>query len=191
MVIAGIEGTLKSIEDDSVIVEVGSVSLRLLTPASTLGVLGPCGSRVQLHTHLQVREESMALYGFASAEELRLFQLLITVSGIGPRLALSVLSGLSPERFALAVASGDTGTLSSIPGVGKKTAARIALELKGQFEKEELGLPYPHEDVKSALMGLGFSVAEATEAIAALPNPSDLPLEDKLKVALKHLSRVS
>ena len=188
MMIAGVEGTLRSVTDDSVIVEVGGISLRLLVPASTLVVLGPCGSRVQLHTHLQVREESLALYGFASAEELRLFELLITVSGIGPRLALAVLSGLSPERFALAVASEDTGTLSSISGVGKKTAGRIVLELKGKFDKEGLGLPYPHEDVRSALLGLGFSVAEAARAMAALPDPSDLPLEDRLKIALKHLS---
>lgn len=191
MVIAGIEGVLKSRGDDWVIVDVGGVSFRLLAPTSTLGILGAVGDRIQLHTHLQVREDSLALYGFASAEELKLFEQLISVSGIGPKVALALLSALSPERFALAIASGNDELLSSISGIGKKTAARIVLELKGKFEQSSVAIPYPHEDVRAALVSLGYSAAEATSAIATLPDTPDLTLEDKIKLALRNFARSS
>jgi len=191
MVIAGIEGILKSRGDDWVIIDVGGVRFRLQAPTSTLSILGSVGEKVQLHTHLQVREDSLALYGFASAEELKLFELLISVSGIGPKVALALLSALSPERFELAIASSNDALLSSISGVGKKTAARIVLELKGKFEQASKESPYPHEDVRAALLSLGYSAAEATSAIAALPDSPDLTLEDKIRVALQHFAKVS
>jgi Holliday junction DNA helicase RuvA len=183
--IAALEGVLKAVGDDWALVNVHGVHFRLYAPTSTLGNLGTQGERVHLHTYLQVREDSLALYGFATPEELRMFELLITVSGVGPRVALALLSALTPERLAPAVASGDESVLSSISGVGKKTAARLALELKGKFEQPGAPAAYPHEDVKAALMGLGYTAAEATAASATVPNTPDLTLEDKVRIALK------
>lgn len=185
--IAGIEGILKSRGSASVIVDVCGISFRVHTPASTLSVLGAPGSKVYLHTHLYVREDNLALYGFASSEEVRMFELLIGVSGVGPKVALSVLSTMEPERFAMAVASGDERLLSSVPGVGKKTAARLVLELRSKFEQAETTVPYLHEEVRAALMSLGYSAAEAMSAVAALPRSPDLTLEEKVKLALRHL----
>ena len=191
MVIAGIEGIMKSRGDDWVIIDVGGISFRLQAPTSTMSVLGTLGDRVYLHTYLQVREDNLALYGFATTEEMRMFELLIGISGIGPKVALTLLSALNPERFALAVASGNEELLSSISGVGKKTAARLVLELKGKFEQEGAGIPYPHEDVRAALISLGYSAAEAMSAIATLPSSTELTLEDKIKLALQSFAQTS
>jgi holliday junction DNA helicase RuvA len=187
--IAGIEGVLKSRGEDWVIVEVGGVSFRLQSPTSTLGILGMPGDRVKLHTHLHVREDNLALYGFASSEELRVFELLINVSGIGPKIALALLSAFNPERFELAIVRGDIDLLSSVTGVGKKTAARLVLELKGKFEQLGVAAFSPHDDVRAALMSLGYSAAEANSAVATLPDSPDLSLEDKIKLALQHFAK--
>jgi Holliday junction DNA helicase RuvA len=187
--IAGVEGILKSRSGDGVVVDVGGVSFRLQSPTSTISTLGIPGDRVKLHTHLHVREDNLSLYGFASSEELRLFEMVIAVSGIGPKTALALLSSLSPERFEVAIAQGDIEVLSSVSGVGKKTAARLVLELKGKFEHVGLASRSPQEDVKAALIGLGYSVAEANSATATLPDVSDLSLEDKIKLALRHFAR--
>jgi len=183
--ISGLEGILKAQGNDWAVIDVHGVHFRLQAPTSTLAALGSPGAKVQLHTHLQAREDSLSLYGFATAEELRMFELLITVSSIGPKVALALLSALNSERLALAVAAGDEQLLSSVSGVGKKTAARLALELKGKFEQAETAAFYPHEDVKAALMGLGYSATEATSASAAVPNDPELTLEDKVTLALK------
>ena len=190
MVIAGIEGILKSRGNDHVVVDVGGISFRIHAPTSTLSIMGATGQRVQLQTHLQVREDSLALYGFVTAEELRLFELLVSVSGIGPKVALAILSALSPEQFALAVSTGNGELLSSMPGVGKKTAARILLELRGKFEQAPAEIPYPHEDVRSALISLGYSTAEALSAVATIPSSPDLTLEDRIMLALKYFAKV-
>jgi holliday junction DNA helicase RuvA len=187
--IAGIEGVLRSRGDDWIIVEVGGVSFHIHSPTSTLRVLGMPGDRVKLHTHLHVREDNLALYGFASSEELRVFELLINISGIGPKIALALLSSLKPERFENAIARGDIEALSSVPGVGKKTAARLVLELKGKFEQLGVVALSSHEDVRAALMSLGYSAAEANSAVATLPDSPDLSLEDKIKLALQHFAK--
>ena len=191
MMIAGIEGILKSRGIDWVVIDVSGISFRILSPASTLSVLGTPGDRVYLHTHLQVREDNLSLYGFASTEELRLFELLIGVSGIGPKVALALLSALSTEQLALAITSGNQELLNSISGIGKKTAARIVLELKGKFEQADTAISHPHEDVRAALISLGYSAAEATSAITTIPDSSDLTLEDKIKLALQHFTQTS
>jgi len=187
--IAGIEGVLKSRGEDWVIVEVGGVSFRIQLPTSTLSVLGMPGDRVKLHTHLHVREDNLALYGFASPEELRVFELLISVSGIGPKIALALLSSLSPERFETAIVRGDVEVLSSVSGVGKKTAARLVLELKGKFEQLGVAALSSHDDVRAALMSLGYSAAEANSAVATIPDSPDFSLEDKIKLALQHFAK--
>lgn len=189
MVIAAIEGKLKLKGGDFVVVEVAGVSFRLRVPTSTLSALGAIGERVQLHTHLLVREESLALYGFAVSEERELFETLISVSGVGPKMALALLSALSPERLTHAIASGDPGLLSLVPGVGKKTAARLVLELKGKVEAGKVGIPAKHSEVVAALTGLGYSVAEASSAAALLPASEEIPLEEKVRLALQHLAK--
>ena len=187
--IAGVEGVLKSRGEDWVIIDVGGVSFRVHTPFTTIGMLGIPGDKVRLHTHLHVREDNLSLYGFGSPEELRLFEMMINVSGVGPKTALSLLAVLSPEKFELAIARNDVDMLSSVPGIGKKTAARLVLEFKGKFEEVGLIARVQHEDVKAALIGLGYSAAEANSAIVLLPNTPDLSLEDKIKLALQHFAR--
>jgi Holliday junction DNA helicase RuvA len=189
MVIASIEGTLKSLGDDCVVVDIGGISFRLQAPTSTLSTVGSPGERVQLHTHLQVREDSLTLFGFTTPDELKLFELLVSVSGVGPKVALAVLSALHPAQLATAVASGNDSLLSSVPGVGKKTAARIVLELKGKFEQTPVAIPYVHQEVRSALISLGYSASEATSAVAGLPDSPDLTLEEKIRLALQHFAK--
>lgn len=189
MVIAGIEGILKSLGNDHAVVDVGGISFRIHAPTSTLSILGASGQRVQLQTHLQVREDSLTLYGFATTDELRLFELLVSVSSVGPKVALAILSALTPEQFVLAVSTGNGELLTSIPGIGKKTAARILLELRGKFEEAPAEIPHPHEDVRSALISLGYSAAEALSAVATLPSSPDLTLEDRIRLALKYFAK--
>ena len=190
MVVAGIEGILKSLGNGWIIIDIGGIHFRLYIPVSTAGKLGSPGEKVYLHTHLQLKEDSIALYGFSSMEELKLFELLLGVSGIGPRVSLSILSTLTPEQFSLAVSSGNNEVLSSISGIGKKTAARIILELKGKFDQAG-GAPiaHPHEDVRAALMGLGYTASEATSAVNTIPISPEMDLESKIRLALKHFSR--
>jgi Holliday junction DNA helicase RuvA len=158
-------------------------------PTSTLSTLGAIGEEVELHTQLQLREDNVTLYGFATPEELVLFQTLNTVSGVGPKLALAMLSAMSAEKLTMAIASGSAELLSEVPGIGKKMASRLILELKGKLAA---GAPAPAElteenaDVLAVLTSLGYSVREATRAIAALPQDKKLSLEAKVKLALQY-----
>jgi Holliday junction DNA helicase RuvA len=150
--------------------------------------LGAIGEEVGIHTHLHLREDNATLYGFATAEELGLFQTLIMVSGVGPKLALAMLSTMSAEKLAMAITSGSIDLLTMIPGVGKKTAERLILELKGKIAW--LGAPAelaPEDtDVLTALTSLGYSIREATHAVATLPQDKKLSLEEKIKLALQY-----
>src|ERR1039458_2935705 len=119
--IAGLKGTIEAMGSNWVIVGVGGISFQVFLPTSTLSTLGSVGSQVKLYTHLAVREDNMSLYGFGSARELALFQTLTTVSGIGPKLGMAMLSAMEAEQLAMAIASGDVDMLTSIPGIGKKT----------------------------------------------------------------------
>jgi Holliday junction DNA helicase RuvA len=189
--IATLEGILEFRGNDSIIVGVNGIGFRLYVPGSTLGQLGAVKGKVSLYTHLHVREDNISLYGFASSEELALFRNLISVSGIGAKLALAILSAFSPEQLVMAIASGDIDFLSQAPGVGKKTAGRLVVELRGKLEKEwkEVALPLAPEsaDVIAALTGLGYSVAEATRAISRLPDSGKLSLEEKIRAALQQV----
>jgi len=190
--IAGLEGTLESTGPDHIVLRVGGVSFRVFVTSSTLGNLGSIGQRVKLHTYLQVREDALTLYGFASPDELRLFEMLLTVSGVGPRGALAMLSALRPDDLALAIASGNIDLLTTVPGVGKKTASRLVLELKGKLEREwamapAIGAAGGNAEVVAALTALGYTMAEASQAVAALP--SDLPLEERVRLALQGMGR--
>jgi Holliday junction DNA helicase RuvA len=144
---------------------------------------------VQLYTHFHLREDNATLYGFGSADELTLFQSLIGVSGLGPKLALAMLSGMRVEQLVTAIATGSTDLLTIIPGIGKKVANRLILELKEQIGAGWITTPatqlvQENADVLAALTALGYSAAEATKAVATLPATPDLSLEEKVKLAL-------
>jgi Holliday junction DNA helicase RuvA len=148
------------------------------------------GRPIHLHTHLHVRDDGLALYGFPSAEELDLFRQLLGVNGVGPRLALGVLSVLGPEGLRSAVDREDVAALSRVPGVGKRTAGRIVLEMKGKVAKEAPGDGSIGVDQRlvEALTALGYTPAEAQRAVAALPAGSSGTLEDAIKACLHYLS---
>ncbi len=192
--IVAIEGTLVSKGANAIIVKAGPVSLTLNVPGSTLSRLGPAGSEVTLHTHLHVREDNISLYGFSSRQEMILFEQLITVSGIGPKVALSLLTTLSTEQMVSAIISGNADLLSQVPGIGKKTAGRIVLELKGKLEKGWEGEIIPSfgqadADAVAALTGLGYSIREATQALSNIPQTEDISLEEKVRLALQKLAK--
>ena len=192
--ITALEGKLESLGTNSAVLKVGPLSLIVYVPASNLSQLGNVGDKVYLHTHLYLREDNIALYGFASAEESGLFQSLITVSGIGPKLALAVLSTLSPEQIVAGIEGNNSDLLSQVPGIGKKIAARIVLELKGKLSKQLGGAIVPSlkqedADVVAALTGLGYSLREATHAVSALSDSKGLALEEKMKLALQQLAK--
>lgn len=191
--IATLEGILEYRGNDSIIINVAGIGFRVNVPGSTLSQVGAVKGKVSLYTHLHVREDNISLYGFASSEELALFKNLISVSGIGPKVALAILSTLSPEQLVMAITSDDIDLLRQTPGIGKKIASRLVVELKGKLEKEwkEVALPLAPEsaDVIAALTGLGYSLAEATKAISKLPDSKELNLEEKIKMALQQMAR--
>jgi Holliday junction DNA helicase RuvA len=191
--IATLEGTLEYRGIDSVIINVGGIGFQVHVPGLTLGQLGAIGAKVSLYTHLHVTEDNISLYGFASGEELALFKNLISVSGIGPKVALSLLSSFNSEQLAMAITSGNVELISQVPGVGKKKASRIIVDLKGKIERESSGMALPlapeNTDVIAALASLGYSLREATQAVSSLPDSEELSLEEKVKLALQQLAR--
>jgi len=188
--IATLHGKLQSRENDSFVVNIGGIGLRVRVTSATAANMGALGSDVMLFTHLRVREDELSLYGFATEDELRLFETLLTVSGIGPKVAMGILNAASPETLRLAIAQGNVDVLTTLPGIGKKTAQRLVLELKGKVEVSGLGemseLTPLDEDVVNALINLGYSAAEAARAARAVP-ASAKTLEDRLRVALQYL----
>jgi Holliday junction DNA helicase RuvA len=190
--IAGIKGIIEAIGNNFIIIGVGGVSFQVYLPTSTLSHLGAVGQPAKLHTHLHVREDNLTLYGFGSASELALFQTVTTVKGIGPKLGLALLSAMDVEQVTSAIASGDAARLTGVPGIGKKTAERIVLELKDKIGNQwmisqDLESTQGNSDVMAALTSLGYSAAEGARALSNLPNTA-LPIEEKLKLALKYLS---
>lgn len=192
-----ISGTVRAIHGDRLIVEVAGVGLSVLVNASTsAGVT--MGSQIQLFTTLVVREDSLTLFGFLSDEARSLFELVQTVSGIGPKVALSILGALRPEDLGRAIATQDVAAIERIPGIGHKGAQRMILELKGKLTGIEGGtsyqghLPAWREQLMSALVSLGFSPKESDGAISSLASrlagegldPSEIALSDLLKDAL-------
>ncbi len=189
--IASLHGTVESLGSDWAIINVSGVGFQVYVPTSTLSTLGLIGTEVHLHTHLILREDSATLYGFGSDDELELFQTLIGVSGLGPRLALAILSVMNVEQVSMAIATGSVDLLKAIPGIGKKMAERIVLELKDKIGAGLVAIPtaqiaQENADVLAALTSLGYSVSEASRAITTLPTSSDLSLEEKVKLALQY-----
>ncbi len=196
--IGSLRGRLSSKSIDEVTVEVGGVGYAIAIPLSTYEALPAEGEETFLFTHLHVREDDLTLYGFSTDRERRLFETLIGISGIGPRLALHVLSRLSPERFASAVRRGDLATLTGISGVGRKTAERMIVELKDKVldvaESEEgapaVALGTSGEDAVKALVALGIRRNVAEEAILrSLAEDPEAPAPELTRRALATLSR--
>jgi Holliday junction DNA helicase RuvA len=191
--IASLHGKVESLGSDRAIINVSGIGFQVYMPTSTLSTLGTVGEEVQLYTHLHLKEDNATLYGFASADELRLFQTLIGVSGLGPKLALAMLSVMSVEKLTMAIATGSADLLTVVPGIGKKVANRLILELKekigaGWITPPVAQLAEENTDVLAALTSLGYSVTEATRAVATLPPSSDLSLEEKIKLALQYFA---
>ena len=197
-----ITGILATTELSAAIVDVNGVAFYLHVSAKTHAKLSPkLGEKVTLFTYLSVKEDALDLYGFISQEELHAYRLLISVSGVGPKAAMSILSQMSPEQFAVAVGTGDTKAISKSPGVGAKTAARIILELKDKIakqlssEEEAVGsgdtdlLPGRDNlsEAMNALLVLGYTRAEAASVLKTLD--STLSLEDMITAALKKLMK--
>ncbi len=190
--IGKLTGVLGEKNPPEVLVECGGVGYEVLVPMSTYYNLPARGEPVSLLTHFVVREDAQLLYGFATAAERESFRQLIKISGVGPRTALAVLSGMTVADLAHAVTAQEAGRLVKVPGIGKKTAERLLLELKGKLGADIGGMAAGatagnQGDILQALVALGYSDKEATAALKALP--ADASVSDGIKLALKALSR--
>jgi len=192
MPLARLRGVIEDKGDDWLIVGIGGVALMASVPSRTAGSF-VSGAQVSLYTHLHVREDALTLYGFDSRDDLALFEQLITVSGIGPRAALGLLSALDAPQLAAAIAGGQTDVLRKVPGIGQKTAERVVLELRDKVWVPEAAAATraarpaevaPDQELIAALMGLGYTQAEASAAAerAAAYGGS---LEDRIRAALQ------
>ena len=196
---AYIKGILDTKQDTFVIIDVQGVGYRIFMPTNSIQNLGEIGEIVKVYTHYYVREDNISLYGFSSNEELRMFELLISVSGVGAKSAIAMLSEITPSKFALDVVSDDITSLTKIPGVGKKTAARIILELKDKLKteqaleaKEEITTFVNNnekvQEAISALQVLGYNKREIEKVFEKI-DAQNLELEEIIKTALKYLAR--
>lgn len=184
--IATVEGVLTVSAGGVVVVDLHGLGLRAAVPASTAARLPKVGERVQLFTHLHVKEDALTLYGFSTAAELELFELLLGVSGLGPAKSLALLSGSSTESLRADIAHENTRSLARIPGIGQRTAARIVLDLKdkiGPVAAESAG----DGELIAWLTTMGFPAAAAQAAIAQMPRDGSLPLEERVRKALELL----
>jgi len=190
--IVNVRGVLEATGPDWVHLRVGGVTLQVSVPANVVPRLGPTGGDVSLHTHLRMRDEQPVLFGFPDVASLSLFTLLTGVAGVGPRLALSLLSVLEPAGLQLAVATGDVAALAAAPGVGRRTASRIILELKGKVDVGEFSEPSISQDgdseVIAALSALGYTPAEARSALANLPDTEGATVEERIRLALQQFA---
>lgn len=186
--IASIEGRVLARHGDSLVIALGGMGVRVSVPTAVAVQARP-GEPVFLHTHLHVREQEMALYGFADAGDLALFELLLGVPGIGPRSALAVLSAMPADALRLAVSQEQPGVLARVPGIGKKTAEKIVLELRDKVTLAEgvpaelLALSEADAEVIDALTSLGYSIVEAQRAVQGLPRDVQ-DVEERLRLAL-------
>ena len=189
--IGRITGQLAEKNPPELLVDCQGVGYELLVPMSTFYNLPELGAKVSLLTHFVVREDAQILFGFGTAQERAAFRQLIKISGVGPRTALSVLSGMSVEELSRAVSAQEAGRLTKVPGIGKKTAERLLLELKGKLGVD-LALPVTlandaQSDIQQALVALGYSDKEAAAALKSLPK--DVNVSEGIKLALKALAK--
>jgi Holliday junction DNA helicase RuvA len=191
--IASLRGRVAAHTATTTVLDVGGVGYRLATTASAARIAAAAGDgEVTLLTHLHVREDVLALFGFASEAERTLFELLLGVSGVGPKAALAIVSGYAPDQIRRAVATGDHALFTSINGIGRRTAERVVIDLKDKVAGMGSLAPAPdaaeprpadgHTDARDALVGLGMSVSEAEAALRSLD--PDLPVEERVRLAL-------
>lgn len=188
--ISTLRGEIAQIEDNALVVEVGGVGLRVFVPAPLRG-RAKAGEVLFLFTHLVVREDALTLYGFESQADRDLFNLLLGVDGVGPKVALSVLSTLSLDAVQRAVFTEEAALLGRVPGVGKKTAQKIALHLKDKLKPSDAlarvaALADYDSEVLAALTTLGYSVVEAQSAIQSIPKDAPKDAEERLRIALQY-----
>ena len=197
---AYIKGILESKNENYIIIDVNGIGYKIFMPSSGINRLPETGKIVKVHTYYHVREDNISLYGFNTQEELKMFELLISVSGIGTKSALAILSEISPSSFALSVISGDVSALVKIPGIGNKTAQRMILELKDKLKTEQaitknnlknVNIEYNNKDniseASSALQVLGYTKKEIDKVLVS-SDLNGLSIEDIIKKALKKLS---
>lgn len=200
---AYIRGELAEINTDHIVIESGGIGYRIFIPGQTFEYLPAAGEELKVYTYLHLREDLMILYGFLTRDDLEIFKLLITVSGIGPKGGLAILSTLDADDLRFAILSGDAKTISRAPGIGAKTAQRVILELKDKLSLEEafekkkehtmVSAPSGSQvknDAVLALTALGYSSAESLKAVSKVEITEDMDVEDLLKAALKQMSQL-
>jgi holliday junction DNA helicase RuvA len=188
-VIAYLDGELIEKNADRAVIGVGGIGYEVLLPTTVLASLPPVGKTARLHTRMVVREDSMTLYGFSGTDQRSLFDLLTGVTGVGPKVALAFLSVLRPAALTRAIVNGDTAALTVVPGVGKKVAQRVVIELRERLGGEaELPSEGPLADVRDALLSLGLTPAEAAEALQGI-EADGRAADDLLREALQKVGR--
>lgn len=208
--IAYIKGILTDLREDGIVVENGNIGYNIQVPGNVLGMLSGVGSEVKIHTYTYVREDAFLLYGFLTKDDLEIFKKCITVSGIGPKGALAILSVMDADSLRFAILSGDAKAISKAPGIGARTAERLILELRDKVKLEDTfagkfvsagvpgtaggenggelsGVQAMKKDAVEALVALGYSSAEALKAVNQIENPESMDSEAILKAALKFI----
>ena len=197
-----IRGELAEINSDHIVLDVNGIGYQIYIPTNTLNYLPSIGEMVKIHTYLYIREDAMMLYGFLTRDDLDMFEMLMTVSGIGPKGGLGILSTLSTDDLRFAVLSDDAKAIAKAPGIGAKTAQRVIIDLKDKMSLEEAFekklehttnkvLPENNSiknDAVLALNALGYSSTESLKAVSKVEITEDMDVEDVLKAALKHMS---
>ena len=190
--ITSLRGRLQGVGERELILEVGGVGLAVFVPPDLLEKAPAIGQSMFLHTALVVRADSLSLYGFSQVEQRELFQLLLQVSGIGPRTAFGLVSHLSPDVFRSAVGNNQPEALTRVPGIGKKTAEKIVFQLKDKLAAPAGIAVSPSEtdvEVLALLTGLGYSVVEAQTALQSIPRDAPAEVEERLRLALRYFAR--
>ena len=199
--ISYIKGELVEVTENAIVLDHGGMGFSIMMPASILAKLPQIGSELKVHTYLYVKEDILDLYGFLTKDDLKIFKLLITVNGIGPKGALAILSAMTPDDLRFAVLAGDAKTISKAPGIGNKTAQKLIIELKDKLKIEDVldGSDGGYEtssdmgdtaaaEAVMALTALGYSAADATRAVKLVDNAGNTDSEALLKAALKKLA---
>ena len=190
--ISSIRGVVQHIEEGSLILEVNGIGFRVAITNSVLEAGPEVGKPFFVHTYLVVREDELSLYGFSTSEQLSLYKTLLGISGIGPKLALAILSHLSPDVLRSAVANQQAGVLSQVPGVGKKTGEKIIFNLKDILAAPVVAETLPSEldtEVLDALTTLGYSLVEAQGAVQSIPEDTPEDVEERIRVALRYFAK--
>ncbi|GBD84493.1 Holliday junction ATP-dependent DNA helicase RuvA [bacterium BMS3Abin02] len=187
--IAGLSGTVVASPNDRVILQVGGIGFEIRVTPGTRAEIGRVGTEATLHTHLHVREDALDLYGFTAAGDRDLFRLLLTASGIGPKVAMAMMGALTTDEIRRAVVTEDAVALTVVPGIGMRSAQKLILELRPKLAGAEADVMggATLSRVREALEGLGYAAGEIQEVVGSLP--ADAPIEDNLRAALKTLGR--